>query len=85
MEWNELIYESEVGSGHFGYVFKAYWSQINNHVVCKKLTNMGDIQGQFWDALQHEIQMQSRAHVCENIIRFLGITQGAVCKMIKHI
>ena len=76
MEWDELTHKSEVGSGNFGSVFKAYWSQINNYVVCKKLTNMDDIQNQFWDALQHEIQMQIRAHVCENIIRFLGITQG---------
>ena len=74
MEWDELTDKSKVGSGHFGSVFKAYWSQINNYVVCKKLNNIDDIQ--IWDALQHEIQVQSRAHVCENIIRFLGITQG---------
>jgi len=76
VEWDELIHKSEIGSGHFASVFKAYWSQINSYVVCKKLTNMDDIQNQFWDALQHEIQMQIRAHACENIIRFLGITQG---------
>ncbi|RIA99652.1 kinase-like domain-containing protein [Glomus cerebriforme] len=71
IEWNELTNLSGVGSGHFGSVSKAYWSKTNDYVVFKK---SNDIQNQN-QAFQHEIQMQLRAHACENIIRFLGITQ----------
>jgi serine/threonine protein kinase len=73
IKWNELTDISKVGSGHFGSVFKAYWSKTKDYVVLKKLNNSEDIQK---DAFQHEIQMQNRAHTCENIIRFIGITQG---------
>ncbi|GBC49576.2 kinase-like domain-containing protein [Rhizophagus irregularis DAOM 181602=DAOM 197198] len=72
IEWNELTDLSKVGSGHFGSVSKARWSKINDFIVIKKLNNSNDIQE---DAFQHEIQMQNRVHACENIIRFIGITQ----------
>ncbi|CAB5361890.1 unnamed protein product [Rhizophagus irregularis] len=72
IEWNELTDLSKVGSGHFGSVSKARWSKTNDFVVIKKLNNSNDIQE---DAFQHEIQMQNRVHACENIIRFIGITQ----------
>ena len=74
IEWKELTEISKVGSGHFGSVYKARWSRKDDYVVFKKLTNLNDIQGD--DAFKHEVQMQSRAHTCENVIRFFGITQG---------
>jgi serine/threonine protein kinase len=73
IEWNELSELSKVGSGHFGSVSKAYWSKFNDFVVIKKLYNSNIIQE---DAFQQEIKMQNKAHACENIIRFIGITQG---------
>ena len=48
----------------------------NDYVVFKKLIISDDIQGDEMNALKHEIQMQHRAHTCENVIRFYGITQG---------
>src|SRR5205085_6137069 len=72
IEWNELTDISEVGSGGFGSISKARWSNTKDYVVLKKLNNSNDIQE---DALQHEIKMLNRAHACKNIIRFIGITQ----------
>ncbi|CAI2184944.1 14281_t:CDS:2 [Funneliformis geosporum] len=39
-------------------------------VVCK-IFKQDDV-----NAIQHEIKIQIRGHVCDNIIRFLGITRG---------
>ena len=74
IEWNELTAISGVGSGNFGSVFKALWSKTNDCVVFKKLLlNSHHIQG---DEITNEIKMQNKAHTCDNVIRFLGITQG---------
>ena len=73
IEWNELTNISEVGSGHFGSVSKARRSKTNDFVVLKKLNNSNSIQE---DAFKHEIKILIRAYTCENIIRFIGITQG---------
>jgi serine/threonine protein kinase len=75
IKWEELTDISKIGSGHFGSVYKARWSNINDYVVLKKLYDSNDIQE---DALQHEIEMLNRAHACKNIIRFIGITRGTV-------
>ena len=73
IKWNKLADISKLGSGHFGSVSKARWLNTNDYVVIKKLNGSSDIQE---DALQHEIKMLNKAHACENIIRFIGITQG---------
>jgi serine/threonine protein kinase len=72
IKWNKLTDISKVSSGHFGSVSRALWLNTNDYVILKKLNNSNDIQE---DALQHEIKMLNRAHACENIIRFIGITQ----------
>ncbi|CAI2162738.1 18464_t:CDS:2 [Funneliformis geosporum] len=69
IKWNDLVSRSPVGKGRFGEVFKTHWKKMNKDVVCKRLI-LDDI-----NAIQHEIQIQTRGHVCENIIRILGITQ----------
>ena len=70
IKWNELTDISEIGSGRFGSIFKA---QLNTNVVFKKLSNLNNIQE---DALC-EIQILNSTHDCENIICFIGTTQGA--------
>ena len=73
IKWNKLTDISKLGSGHFGSVSKARWSNTSDYIVFKKLNNSNDIQE---DAFQHEIKMLNRAHACENIVRFIGITRG---------
>ncbi|CAG8726801.1 5176_t:CDS:2, partial [Funneliformis mosseae] len=74
--WSELQYHQKIGAGNFGTVFKAYWPNIHNNVVYKKLLISSDIQFKMWEAFKHELQIQSRAHSCENIIRVLGISKN---------
>ena len=76
--WDELSNLSKAGSGRFGSVSKAHWLRMNDYVALKKLIISSDIKGDEMNALKHEIQMQHRAHTCENVIRFLGITRGIV-------
>jgi serine/threonine protein kinase len=73
IKWNELTEFSEVGSGCYGSIIKAHWSKTNDYVAFKKLNNSQE-------NTYHEIKMQSRAHGCENIIRFIGITKGTYDK-----
>ncbi|CAI2170433.1 19993_t:CDS:2 [Funneliformis geosporum] len=73
--WSELKFHERVGAGNFGTVFKAFWPNIHNYVVYKKLLISSDIQFKIWEAFKHELQIQSRAHDCENIIRVLGISK----------
>ena len=74
IRWSELTDISNIGSGNFGSVYKAHWSKTKNYVVVKKLLlNSLHIQG---DEITNEIKMQSKAQTCDNVIRFLGITQG---------
>ncbi len=76
IEWSEFKDHKKIGSGNFGSVFKAYWSNIHNHVAYKKLLISSNIQSKMWEAFKHEIQIQSRADICENIIRVLGISKS---------
>jgi hypothetical protein len=78
IEWSEFEPDTvkEIGKGNFGSIIKAYWTNIHNYVVCKKLANSSDIQYKAWEALKHELHMQSRAHNCENIIRILGVSKS---------
>jgi serine/threonine protein kinase len=80
--WGELSNLSRAGSGRFGSVSKAHWSRMNDYVVLKKLIISSDIKGDEMNALKHEIQMQHRAHTCENVIRFFGITKGIVKQLL---
>jgi serine/threonine protein kinase len=80
IEWNELTDITELGFGGFGSVYKARWLK-DDYVVVKKLHNTNGIQK---DAFQREIQMQIRAHNCNNIIRFIGITRGMVFVMLYN-
>jgi len=49
------------------------YSILVKNVVIKKL-NKNSIGSD--ENIQHEIKMQNKTHTCENVIRFLGITQG---------
>ncbi|CAI2198616.1 4386_t:CDS:2, partial [Funneliformis geosporum] len=76
IKWNDLAGNSRVDSGHRGLVYKSHWKKMDNkEVACKRL-----ILDEF-DAIQHEIQILNRGHVCDNIIRFLGITQDPESKV----
>ncbi|CAG8451132.1 1161_t:CDS:2, partial [Scutellospora calospora] len=74
--WIELSNISKLDEGHFGLIIKAYWTKSHNYVVCKTLTNMNDINDKYYAAFIHELTMQTRSDLCENIIRFLGVTKG---------
>ena len=76
IEWTEFSHYERIGSGNFGLVYKAYWPKIHNYVVYKKLIISSDIQSKIWEAFKHELQIQIRAHSCENIIRILGISES---------
>ncbi|CAG8603413.1 8278_t:CDS:2 [Funneliformis caledonium] len=73
IEWTEFSLHKPIGAGNFGSVYKAYWSNIHNYVVYKKLIVSSNIQYKLWEAFKHELQIQSRVHTCENIIRVLGV------------
>jgi len=74
--WSEFKDHIKIGSGNFGSVFKAYWPNIHNYVAYKKLLISSNIQSNMWEAFKHEIQIQSRVDICENIIRVLGISKS---------
>src|SRR6266498_4326973 len=74
--WSEFKDHKKIGSGNFGSVFRAYWSNIHKDVVYKKLLISSDIQCKMWEAFKHELQIQSRVNCCENIIRVLGISKS---------
>ncbi|CAI2179316.1 4740_t:CDS:2, partial [Funneliformis geosporum] len=52
IKWNDLV--ESVGTGRFGVVYKTYWKKVNKEVVYKRLI-LDNI-----DAIQHEIQIQTR-------------------------
>ncbi|CAG8518493.1 10968_t:CDS:2 [Funneliformis caledonium] len=60
--WSEFQNHQRIGAGNFGTVFKAYWLNIHNNVVYKKLLISSDVQFKMWEAFKHELQIQSRAH-----------------------
>ncbi|CAG8518003.1 11739_t:CDS:10 [Funneliformis mosseae] len=74
--WSEFNSHKKLSAGNFGLVHQAYWSKTHKHVAYKKLFITSDIKYKKWEAFRHEIQLQSRAHICENIIRVLGISKS---------
>ncbi|CAG8541054.1 30514_t:CDS:2 [Gigaspora margarita] len=72
--WSELNDISKLDEGHFGFIFKAYWTKTHNNVICKALINLKDISGKYYTAFIHELTMHTRTDLCENIVRFLGAT-----------
>ncbi|CAG8823245.1 22198_t:CDS:2, partial [Gigaspora rosea] len=66
---------SELDEGHFGSITKAYWIRAHKNVVCKTLRNLEDINGKYYSAFIQELTMQTRVDLCENIVRFLGISK----------
>ncbi|CAG8460881.1 27723_t:CDS:2 [Racocetra persica] len=76
--WNELNNISKLDEGYFGLVRKAYWTKTHSDVVCKELVNLEDINGGYYDAFIHELTMHTRSDLCENIVRFLGVSKDAI-------
>ncbi|CAG8568483.1 6368_t:CDS:2, partial [Cetraspora pellucida] len=76
--WNELNNISKLDEGHFGLIRKAYWTKTHNDVVCKELVNLEDINGGHYDAFIHELTMHIRSDLCENIVRFLGVSKDTI-------
>jgi len=74
--WSEFSHHKRIRSGNFGLIFKAYWSNIYNDVVYKKLMISSDIQSKIWEAFKHELQIKIRTHSCENIVQILGINKS---------
>ncbi|CAG8707940.1 12012_t:CDS:2, partial [Racocetra fulgida] len=56
----------------------AYWKKTHSDVVCKELVNLKDINGGYYDAFIHELNMHARSDLCENIVRFLGVSKDAI-------
>jgi hypothetical protein len=69
--WDELTEMSRIDQGTYGTVDKARWSKTNDYIVLKTLTYSYSSTD-----IQREIQMQNKGHTCDNVIRFLGITQS---------
>ncbi|RIB22056.1 kinase-like domain-containing protein [Gigaspora rosea] len=76
--WSELNDISKLDEGHFGFIFKAYWTKTHNNVVCKALINLKDINGKYYSAFIHELTMHTRTDLCENIVRFLGTSKDTL-------
>ncbi|CAG8755240.1 14324_t:CDS:10, partial [Gigaspora margarita] len=53
----------------------AYWTRAHSNVICKALINQNDINGKYYRAFIHELTIQTRADLCENIVRFLGVSK----------
>ncbi|CAG8473755.1 14722_t:CDS:2, partial [Dentiscutata erythropus] len=62
---------SKLDEGHFGFILKAYWTKTHSNVTCKALTNLADINGNYYATFIHELTMHTRSDLCENIVRFL--------------
>ncbi|CAG8759407.1 5297_t:CDS:2, partial [Dentiscutata erythropus] len=73
--WIDISNISKLDEGHFGFIFKAYWTKTHSNVVCKELTNLTGINGKYYTAFIHELTMHTRSDLCENIVRFLGASK----------
>ncbi|CAG8502784.1 5039_t:CDS:2 [Dentiscutata heterogama] len=78
INWDELSNVSKLDEGYFGFIFKAYWKNASRNVVCKALINLKDINSKYYAAFIHELTMQTRADLCENIVRFLGVSKDTI-------
>ncbi|KAF0533316.1 kinase-like protein [Gigaspora margarita] len=78
IEWDELSNISKLDEGYFGFVCKAYWTKTHSNVICKTLINLKDINSQYYSAFIHELTMQTRADLCENVVRFLGVSKDII-------
>ncbi|CAG8503247.1 21479_t:CDS:2 [Dentiscutata erythropus] len=78
IDWDELRNVSKLDEGYFGFIFKAYWTNARRDVVCKALINLKDINSKYCAAFIHELTMQTRADLCENIVRFLGVSKEEI-------
>ncbi|CAG8486833.1 25195_t:CDS:2, partial [Gigaspora margarita] len=78
IEWDELSNISKLDEGCFGLVFKADWAKTHSNVVCKALINLKDIGDKHYTAFIHELTMHTRADLCENIVRFLGVSKEII-------
>ncbi|CAG8736689.1 21678_t:CDS:2, partial [Gigaspora margarita] len=74
--WIELSDISELDKGHFGSIIKAYWIKAHKNIICKTLRNLEDINSKYYSAFIQELTMQTRVDLCENIVRFLGISKA---------
>ncbi|CAG8462307.1 247_t:CDS:2 [Racocetra persica] len=78
IDWGELIDVSKIDGGYFGFIFNAYWIKTQNFVICKALTNLKDINNKYYTAFVHELTMQTKADLCENVVRFLGVSKDDI-------
>ncbi|CAG8484253.1 9978_t:CDS:2, partial [Gigaspora margarita] len=60
---------------YFGSITNAYWIKAHKNIVCKTLRNLEDINSKYYSVFIQELTMQTRIDLCENIIRFLGISK----------
>ncbi|CAG8477786.1 306_t:CDS:2 [Cetraspora pellucida] len=73
--WEEIQFKEEIGKGNFGTVNKGYWTKTHEYVACKKITNTKDINDKQSTAFMNELKMHVKLNLCNNIIRFLGVTK----------
>ncbi|CAG8605643.1 23878_t:CDS:2 [Cetraspora pellucida] len=76
--WNELKNISKLDDGHFGFIRKAYWTKTHSDVFCKGLVNLKYTNGGRYDEFIHELTMHARLDLCENIVRFLGVSKDTI-------
>ncbi|RIA80754.1 kinase-like domain-containing protein [Glomus cerebriforme] len=73
ISYNELENATPLHTGGFGHITRAFWTKINNYVICKKLTNTTDIKHDLLDAFIHELKIHLHLDYSDRIIRCLGI------------
>ncbi len=79
--FDELIDSEPLDEGGFGSITKATWLKTNNYVVYKKLiNNVTAFKGNTLDAFINELKIHLLLNYSNQIIRFLGISQGNLIK-----
>ncbi|CAG8584210.1 8744_t:CDS:2, partial [Scutellospora calospora] len=58
-------------------ILKVIYNSRNNCelLIKEALINLEDINGKYYSAFIHELTMHTRSDLCENIVRFLGVTK----------
>ncbi|CAG8629533.1 10751_t:CDS:2 [Ambispora gerdemannii] len=76
IDYGELENEKMLTEGGFGKLMTAYWKKGRKTVVCKRLKNYTRQNEElFMKEFVNEVKINQRLYYCENIIRFLAISQ----------
>jgi len=76
ISFNEFVDLEPLDKGGFGSITKSTWLKTNNYIVYKKLINAAAFKGNISNAFINELKIHLKLNYSNQIIRFLGISQG---------